>query len=106
MRGYFRLPCLSTRGWVGRWRLGLSFSFGIGSPGSAHSSQVMASVTELEKTGGVLHEAPFGEREQQRGPEDGDHDGDQDQVGDRDVKDRPVHEGGRLIHVDRRDEND
>ncbi len=48
---------------------------------------------------GRLRPFPLGKRKQQRGPEDSNHDRDQDQVGDRDVKDRPVHEGGRLIHV-------
>ena len=59
----------------------------------------------LSKNGGGLGATSLGEREQQRGPEDCDHDGDQDQVGDRDVKDRPVYESGRRIHADRRDEN-
>ncbi len=37
--------------------------------------------------GDGLRTTPGGEREQQRGPEDRDHDGDQDQVGDSDVED-------------------
>jgi hypothetical protein len=47
----------------------------------------------------------LGEREQECRPEDSDHDGDQDQVGDGDVEDRPVHESGRLIHGDRQEGN-
>ena len=60
----------------------------------------MAAHVAVDSCGGLLAVSP-GEREQQGGPEDDDHHGDQDQVRHRHVEDRPVQESARLIHVDR-----